>query len=207
MSDTARTFDTVRTATREWAGREHAKTNQTWGDGKPYLEHLDAVEAVLVRFGFDKPKSLEHQTLRIAAFAHDLIEDTAVTQERVLWYLGPEVEALVAAVTDEPGENRAARHLKTYPKIRDTPLATILKLADRTANVEESIRTGHSLLNAYQKEHPGFRAALCVKDPAAAPLWEHLDGLLGYSPGEPGEAQAAAEGVSATGALPMGPWV
>ena len=177
MSEPIRNFDTVRAATREWAGRMHGQ--QTWGDGKPYLEHLDAVEAVLVRFGYNKPKSLEHQSLRIAAYAHDLIEDTEITAERICWYLGPEVEALVVAVTNEEGKNRAERHLKTYPKIKATPGATALKLADRTANVEVSIETRSPLLEMYAKEHPAFVAALWVPDSPEQPMWDALSALLG----------------------------
>lgn len=139
MSDPVRTFDTVRTAVREWAGKEHAKKNQTWSEGRPYLDHLDAVEAVLVRFGFDKPKSLEHQALRIAAYAHDLLEDTEVTVDRVRWYLGEEVAALVMAVTNEEGKNRAERHLKTYPKTKATPWAVVLKLAEIESPMLKSV--------------------------------------------------------------------
>jgi len=184
-------FEEVLAAAQEWAGREHAKLGQTWANGLPYLEHLKAVEAVLVRFGFSDPKNAVHQTLRIAAYTHDLLEDTPVTRDRVRWYLGPEVEVLTWAVTNEEGKNRAERHAKTYPKVAATPFATLLKLADRVANVEASLTVGGRLLGMYQKEHAGFREAPWREGgPEAARLGRRDRPVPPGAPGAPGVAPA-----------------
>ncbi len=163
----------IRTRVKAWASELHAAKGQAWVDGRPYRDHLEAVETVLLRFGY-----AEHE-FRLAAWCHDLLEDTDTSRDALREACGPAVEALVWAVTDEPGATRAERHEKTYPKIVATPGATILKLADRISNVEASIAMGpSSKLEKYRSEHPGFRAALYRPDERTDPMWQHLDDLL-----------------------------
>ena len=90
------------------------------------------------------------------------------------------------AVTDQEGENRKARHLKTYPRIRAAGgRALLVKLADRIANVETSARgPNKSKLAMYQKEYREFREALRMPDLGPiGRMWNHLDGLLGWKEG------------------------
>jgi (p)ppGpp synthase/HD superfamily hydrolase len=143
---------------------------QLYGD-RPYSEHLDAVEAVLVRFGhIDEIK-------RAAAQLHDVVEDTDTEIDEIARSFGAEVAALVGSVSSEPGANRRERNAKTYPKIRDTSGAVIVKLADRIANVEASLAGSPGLARMYRNEHPGFRDALYTPG-VADEMWAHLDGLL-----------------------------
>lgn len=175
-----RGFARVREALKDWATRLHA--HQTWVNSRPYSDHLEAVEQVLLRYGYSDPENPLHQVLRLAAWAHDLIEDAGVDRITLRVLQGPDVEALVWAVSDERGGTRAERHLSTYRKIRETPWAVLLKLADRTANVEASIEFGPAkMLELYRKEHPDFRAALYVAGQAEEPMWAHLDQLLAIS--------------------------
>jgi len=171
-------FQQVLEAARDWAAREHSKAGQTWDGGRPYADHLNAVEAVLRRFGFSDETNAVHQTLLIAAHAHDLLEDTSVQPATVRILLGPEVLELVAAVTNSPGKNRAERHAATYPRIAATPWATTLKLADRLSNLEASRDSGGAHLEMYSKEYPGFRAALHRPDGPNMGLWAHMEGLF-----------------------------
>lgn len=175
-------FENVLAAARDWVGREHAKKNQLWSVGRPYLDHLNAVEGVLLRFGFSDPTDPIHQNLRLAALAHDLLEDTEVSPVTIRVLLGPDVLTLVEAVTDSPGKNRAVRHALTYPRIVATPWATVLKLADRVANLEESLRTQSHLAAMYAGEAEAFREALYRPGGPEAVLWEHLESLLGSEP-------------------------
>ena len=141
----------------------------------PYLFHLMQVVANLERFGVSNPD------LEAAAWLHDAVEDTDLTLEDVRGALSARVAELVDAVTVEDGPNRKTRYAKTYPKIKATPGAVALKLADRIANVEHSWATRDSRLFMYQREYRDFRSAL--RDPAAGqtkPMWDHLDGLLGF---------------------------
>jgi hypothetical protein len=52
-----------------------------------------------------------------------------------------------------------------------------LKLADRIANVEETILAGGDRLCAYEEEHSEFRDALYESGNADA-MWAHLDTLI-----------------------------
>lgn len=158
---------------------------QLYGE-KMYVSHLADVVYNLHRFGFLQLYLGEKVfgTLEIAGWLHDIVEDTEMTIDEVRADFGDEVADLVWAVTTEPGRNRKARNAATYPKIDSTPGATLLKLADRIANVEESWRTQDTRLFMYQREYRAFRKALYdpTYDPARK-MWEHLDGLLGWYEG------------------------
>ena len=158
---------------------------QLYGE-KMYVSHLADVVHNLHRFGFLQLHLGEKvfTTLEIAGWLHDIVEDTEMTIEEVRSDFGDEVANLVWAVTTEEGANRKARNAATYPKIAATPGATILKLADRIANVEESWRTQDTRLFMYKREYRSFRKAL--HDPTYKPaqeMWKHLDGLLGWYEG------------------------
>lgn len=117
----------------------------------------------------------------IAGWLHDAVEDTGLSIQKVEEEFGPVVAKVVYAVTDEPGANRKERHEKTYPKIKVSEPATAVKLADRIANVLESIRNGSPTLKMYQKEHPGFKAGVqreAYKDVRVKFLWTLLDKVI-----------------------------
>jgi (p)ppGpp synthase/HD superfamily hydrolase len=156
---------------------EHAKLfaseahkSQSYGSGG-YTEHLYDVEKVLRRFGFTQ------EELIIAAWLHDVVEDTPTTIDQIKSDFGDGVAALVYAVTNEAGVNRAARHAATYHKIKTTPNAIILKLADRIANVEACIRYRDSRFKMYKKEWEGFKEALYTPG-QHEDMWNHLASLL-----------------------------
>lgn len=204
-------FERCFEAALDWAGRKHAEKNQTWAGGRPYREHLVAVAEVLRRFGFSDPANPIHQNLQLAAVSHDLLEDTSVHPDTIRVLQGPDVLVLVRAVTNSPGRNRAERHAGTYPRIAGTPWATLLKLADRIANLEVSIETGSSHLRMYQAEMGGFREALYVAGGPEEPLWAHLEGLLASqaAPEPPASAPLASAPpppAQAQVALPLEPW-
>ena len=163
---------------------------------KPYHVHLLDVIQVLRRFvEWDNLT----QEMVDAAWLHDVVEDTDATVEEVKEKFGSRVAELVHAVTNEEGSNRKERHLKTYPKIRDTTGAIILKLADRIANMEQTVshdrlgRRPGKLFNMYLKEWDGFQEALrgrCRGESATAVMmWEHLDKL--FAEGEEKQRKAS----------------
>lgn len=125
----------------------------------------------------------EDKTLIRAAWLHDILEDTETTPEEIEIAFGPDVLALVKAVTDEPGANRRERWEKTYPKIKaHGDPAVLLKLCDRIANVERSWRTRDGRLFMYRNEYPRFRETLggCRdnNNETIKELWKQLDSLL-----------------------------
>ncbi len=154
----------------------------------PYTKHLNDVEQVLRRFGYDPDtKDLENKydieymclawDLITAAWLHDIVEDTQVTSSDISRRFNHRVAGLVHAVTNPQGGNRAWRASKVYPKIINTPNALILKLADRIANVESCVSTGSSLINMYAKEWDGFKSKYRVKGEHEE-MWRHIDRLI-----------------------------
>ena len=161
----------METETRARAFAEAAHGQQRYG-ALPYVAHLAAVRAALEGAGTG-------EVTETAAWLHDVVEDTAVTVEEVAAEFGPEVAALVWAVTGE-GATRAERVEAQLRKVRETPAALALKLADRVANVEASVLTSPAHLALYRKEHAAFRHALrgVGAGPAVEALWERLEAAL-----------------------------
>lgn len=138
----------------------------------PYTRHLSDVFRIAVEEGLDND-------VVIAAWLHDILEDTKVGIGRLTSAAGPEIAALVEAVTDEPGRNRRERKAKTLPKTRAAGTnAVALKLCDRIANMENSKAEGdpRGLLKMYRKEHAAFTAALYIPG-ELDDLWSRLEAL------------------------------
>ena len=141
----------------------------------PYTYHLDQVEMILCRFGFSNDYDL-----RIAAWLHDIIEDTYFSYEQVKNGFGEEVANIVYAVTNEMGRNRRERYEKTYPKIKNNTKALVLKLADRIANIEQAKGTNSRYVNMYRKEWEDFYGQLYkdTSDKRIAEMWKYLEMLF-----------------------------
>lgn len=140
----------------------------------PYTKHLADVAMVLSRF------DIYHEKLHAAAWLHDVLEDTTVEHNKIVGEFGRIVYGIILAVTDESGANRKERHLKTYPKIQKNERAITIKLADRIANVEESIKINSNLLKMYRKEYGEFREALyAFSTYEHTEMWRWLDEHLG----------------------------
>jgi (p)ppGpp synthase/HD superfamily hydrolase len=165
------------TSARSYATLHHViRKGQLYGV-LPYTHHLAAVEEVLREFGETRDELL------VAAWLHDIVEDTDVKLRDVEEHFGAEVALLVGAVTSEDGENRKIRNALTYPKIRETGVDAVrLKLADRIANV----RHGGSSVSMYLKEHKNFKHALYSSTTKGFEksindkMWAELDSMLGW---------------------------
>ena len=162
---------------RIFAERYHTG-HQEHGAQSSIMYHLEDVRAALGGFGFSQevfPK------LHIAAYLHDILEDTSCKQSEITEEFGSEVSDLVFRVTDEPGSNRVERKRLTYPKIAPSYLAVVLKLADRIANMQRSIvhRFEESkYIREYIEEYPEFRGTLKTPDTDPEEMWNHLDRLM-----------------------------
>lgn len=149
---------------------ESAHGNQKYGDA-PYSTHLAAVRAVLNDFGYGGD-------VGVAAWLHDVLEDTDVAKAELDAAFGPEVTELVWAVTGV-GDSRIECNEDWYRKVVAHPPAVVLKLADRIANVEAS--PGTRWLAMYQAEHPEFRhrlGALLAGEAPVARMWARLDAAI-----------------------------
>lgn len=152
----------------QFATIEHIIKKQQLYGVLPYTHHLEQVEHVLRRFGYGSD-----DVLMVSAWLHDIIEDCNVKKKLIEEVFGEDVADIVWRVTNESGENRKVRAALTYPKIRESDKATILKLADRIANVEN----GGSLVKMYKKEYDDFKRNL-YRPNVADVMWSHLDSLL-----------------------------
>lgn len=143
---------------------------QTYGDEFPYKMHLQAVVSVLRRFNCTNDEA------QCVGWLHDVLEDTpTATYEDLDMFFGRFIADTVAALT-EPKGDREWKHSQAYPRINQSELAIIVKLADRIANVE----AGGKKTGMYRKEHAEFKAAL-TNGKERAPMfymWEYLDSLL-----------------------------
>ncbi|WP_051178330.1 HD domain-containing protein [Nocardia concava] len=149
---------------------EAAHGDQKYG-GQPYVVHLTAVRAVLADFGIEGD-------FGVAAWLHDVLEDTDVTKTELEAAFGETVTELVWAVTGI-GENRQERNGEIYRKIGLYPSAVIVKLADRIANVEAS--AGTRFLPMYQAEYLEFRGrlgGLLPGNETVARMWSRLDAAI-----------------------------
>ncbi len=159
---------------------EIAHAGQTYNDEVPYTFHLQSVVRVLERFG------VTHPTMLCAAWLHDSIEDTNRSYGDIEKRFGRHVAELVFAVTSELGRNRHERNAKTYPKIKADIDATILKLADRIANVEYGAANGGKN-DMYAREFLGFfngcfeQDIKVTDDNCRLNMWKHVARLLGYT--------------------------
>lgn len=165
------------TQAKLFATQKHVLDNrQLYGNVLPYTHHLADVERVLVTHGF------VDETIRAAAWLHDVVEDTRgksneVRVRDIEEIFGESVAELVGAVTSEDGPNRKTRNALTYPKIAATgERAVALKLADRIANVQYGGRG----LKMYMQEHPEFRRQLVSVSSlvSVVAMWCKLDALL-----------------------------
>ncbi|MAW89156.1 MAG: phosphohydrolase [Phyllobacteriaceae bacterium] len=116
-----------------FAARAHA--GQVREDsGEPYVNHLAEVAAFLSALEPFDP------VLVTAAWLHDVVEDTAFTLDDIQMLFGSEVAELVSDVTDPPGIKGKARRDRQVTHTRESgPRVKLLKLADKTSNVEELI--------------------------------------------------------------------
>ena len=160
---------------RDWAIAKHG--DQTYGkgpDAKPYAYHLGAVAEIAAPYG---------ETAQVAAWLHDVIEDTATSEADVRTEFGDRIARLVKFLTDEEGEDRSARKLKTNAKLAavtgEDTLALIVKAADRLANLRASSKPGsEKQLAKYRGEHPEFRKAVYRPD-LCEPVWAEIDAIIG----------------------------
>jgi len=168
-----------------------AHAGQKYG-GRSYAFHLYDTAIVLAEFGFSQAQAettVEHDDygrISVAAFLHDIVEDTDWTYEDVRKEFGDEIAGIVWALTDEPGRNRKEKHAKTYPKIKADWRALAVKLADRIANLRNCVSENQRLLGMYVKEWPEFKQALgdAHKSVPWNPkgfdrMWKHMEYLLG----------------------------
>lgn len=125
---------------RQFAIERHG--NQKYGD-LPYIYHLDMVYQIVLDAKLD-------EDYQIAAYLHDVLEDTATTKEELELLFGKRVTQLVNSVTGV-GETRKEKKQSMLIKLKDFPDGIALKMADRYANMKESLQIP-KLFKMYESE-------------------------------------------------------
>jgi (p)ppGpp synthase/HD superfamily hydrolase len=170
-----------------WCIHQHEKTNHFY-DNKPYAFHLNMVASLADFYmplinneWFFDEKSNNSDTIILACWGHDLIEDTRNTYNDVKNVLGEEVAEIVYALTNEKGKNRKERaNTKYYYGIRQNKAAVFVKLCDRIANVMYSKNSKSGMIIAYKKENKDFEKMLGrhTSSRVLEPMFARLDNLL-----------------------------
>jgi (p)ppGpp synthase/HD superfamily hydrolase len=166
------------TYAKEYAIKCHTETNHLY-DGKPYSVHLEMVCDVALEFSDLIPDGWCVKVLA-ACWLHDVIEDCRKTYNDIKKEFGEIVADMVYALSNEKGKTRKDRaNAKYYQGIKDTPMATFVKVCDRIANIKYSRQTNSSMLEVYRKENENFKNELWSL--ALTPLFEELETELNRS--------------------------
>jgi len=113
--------------------------------GDPYIMHPMRV-AQLLCLG-DQAEEITHPAMVVAALLHDVVEDTAVTQEQIDERFDPAAADLVETMTRVASENKQEYVKRVVHHSRE---AAVLKMADRLDNLREAIGSySPSKLRAY----------------------------------------------------------
>ncbi len=169
----------------KWILKQHDSTNHMYDAYLPYEFHLRMVAKVAEKYIELIPDSNDGETalrdtVLLAAYGHDLIEDTRVSYNDVKENLGLGPADIIYACTNEKGKNRKERaNEKYYEGIRNTRGAVFVKLCDRIANVQYSKMTGSRMFDMYKKENINFMIKLGreVGDPYE-PMFQYLINLF-----------------------------
>jgi (p)ppGpp synthase/HD superfamily hydrolase len=168
----------------QWCIDQHRNTNHFYDTYLPYEFHLRMVAQVAKDFIKFTPCSNDgalafRDSILLAAYGHDLIEDTRVSYNDVKEQLGQEAADIIYAVTNEKGKNRKERANEMYYEgIRNTKGAVFVKLCDRIANVQYSKMTKSRMFEMYEKENDDFIERMGWDDSNTHPYYEMFSYLM-----------------------------
>jgi len=170
-------MDTLYNIAKNYAITCHNGTNHKY-DGKPYETHLNHVVEIATKFLHLIPHN-QQENILAACWCHDVIEDCRQTYNDVKSHTNVEIAEIVFALTNEKGKTRKDRaNDKYYEGIRNTPYATFVKVCDRIANYEYSIRG--RMRDAYDKEMQRFVSRMY--DSQYREMFEYLNELSKPTP-------------------------
>lgn len=135
----------------EFATLAHRGQTRKYSE-EPYIEHPKRVVALL--------KTVKHTPEMVAAaYLHDVVEDTDVSNEDIKKKFGPQVAKLVKELTDEyekakyPSLNRRARkEREVMRKAKMSSEAKTIKLADVIDNTRDIVKNDPGFARKYLRE-------------------------------------------------------
>ena len=117
----------------DFAAEKHRAQRRKSGEFVPYINHPIRVARLIAEVG-----GVEDEDVLMAAVLHDTLEDTETTREELRAAFGPVVLGLVEEVTDDKSLPKAERkRLQIAHAGERSPGATLIKLADKIANVHD----------------------------------------------------------------------
>ena len=121
----------------ETAARAHAGQTRKGRAGIPYINHPVEVARMVAATGAP-------EDVVIAAVLHDVVEDSDVTLAELERAFGPEVAALVDALTDDPDWERLSTPERKRRQAGEMPrapgAARAIKIADQASNLGDLAR-------------------------------------------------------------------
>jgi (p)ppGpp synthase/HD superfamily hydrolase len=140
---------------------QHRSTNHMYDTYLPYEFHLRMVANTAQQFIKLVRNPNDIESVILAAYGHDLIEDTRVSYNDVKNVIGHVAADIIYAVSNEKGKTRKERaNDKYYEGIKSTEYALFVKLCDRIANVQYSKMTRSRMFEMYKKENDCFITSL-----------------------------------------------
>lgn len=117
----------------EYAADKHRKQRRKGRKKRPYIGHCIEVAALIANVG-----KVDDANILAAAMLHDVVEDTKITREEIAREFGPEIDALVAEVTDDKTlDKKKRKQLQIEHAPHLSYGAKIIKIADKISNVRE----------------------------------------------------------------------
>ncbi len=117
------------------AAERHAGQVRYNPAGLPYVTHCEEVAALVEEHGGD-------EAAIIAAWLHDIVEDTPTTLAEIEQRFGGEVASIVAEVTDDPSLSKAeARAAQIASSPGKSSKAALVKAADQASNMRSLVET------------------------------------------------------------------
>lgn len=169
----------------QWCIDQHRNTNHMYDMYLPYEFHLRMVVNVYKDFKDLLEPNHDHlvEICELAAWGHDLIEDTRVSYGDVKKVLGEMAANIIYAVSNEKGKNRKERaNAKYYEGIRNTEGAIFIKVCDRVANVQYSKMSKSRMFEMYREENKHFMEQLGyidgMSDHKYLPIFKYLINLF-----------------------------
>lgn len=151
--------------------------DQKYGD-KPYTDHLYDVYCLVMSKVKNMPLGYKNMCLAVALL-HDVLEDTEIKSTEITKIFGVPICLAVECLTDLEGENRKERKRKSYFRIRSNEVTSLVKVADRLANMRECIKTDNmNLLKMYIREYDAFYAGIWSPYQYIQDWWDELDEIV-----------------------------
>lgn len=145
-----------------FADRFHAGQERKY-TGEPYINHPMEVAKIV--------SSVPHtDEMLMAAYLHDVVEDTEATIEMVQHWFGEKVAELVGSLTDvsKPSDGNRARRKKLDRDhiAKASPSAKTIKLADMISNSSSIMECDPKFAKTYMAEKKLLLEVLGDGDPA-----------------------------------------